>query len=149
MKKVCKTCGAEKVASRTKFSEFSWRKERNAYHNDCKACRNAKRYAADRTRKARVSSKEKDAIEKTPHGFLAADIIEKAIRDWRKYSDLSVEHRGSTDYGDVRAMIRQQGYGTIREELLAFFASDWFEELAEMADSSPEYIRKHVLEAEG
>ena len=145
MKKVCNTCGKEKVASKTKFSEFSWRRNRKTYYNDCKACMNAKKRAGEKKRRVRVSSKEKQAIEANPHGFLAADIIEKAIRDWRKYSDLDVKHRESTDYGDVRAMIRQKGYGTIRDELLAFFASDWFEELAGMADSDPEFIRKHVL----
>ena len=59
---------------------------------------------------------------------------------------MDVQHRELTDYGEIRAMVRQKGFATIREELLAFFASDWFEELCSMANSSPEYLRKHILE---
>ena len=144
MKKICATCGVEKVASRTKFSEFSWRNERNTYHGDCKACRRAKEQDRRDGNVRRVKRAEVEAIERNPHGFLAADIIEKAIRDWRKYKDLDVEHRDLTDYGEIRAMVRQKGYATIRDELEAFFASPWFDELAEMANSDPEYLRKHI-----
>ena len=142
MKKLCNTCGKEKTASRTKFSEFTY--TGNRYKANCKACRNAKQRAKWAKKRRRVRTKEAEAIERNPHGFLAADIIEKAIRDWRKYGDLDVKHRELTDYGDIRALIRQKGYGTIREELLAFFASDWFEELCGYCNSDPEYLRKNI-----
>ena len=143
VKKECATCGAEKNANRTKFSEFTYTGKR--YKSNCKACRNAKQRAAWAKRPRKVRTREIEAIERNPHGFLAADIIEKAIRDWKKYSDLDVNTESLTDYGDIRALARQKGYGTIRDELLAFFASAWFEELCSMANSEPEYIRKHVL----
>jgi len=114
MKKPCKTCGKEKVASQTKFSEFSYRKDRKRYYNDCKACRNAK--GSKTTTK---QTREQEAIEGDPFGFLDAAIIEQAIIDWRQGED---------------------------DELLAFFASEWFEELCSMANSDPEYLRKHILE---
>jgi hypothetical protein len=146
VKKPCKTCGKEKTANRTKFSEFSYRKDRKRYYNDCKACRNIKRAASEKIRKRKVVTQEQEAIARNPHGFLAADIIEKAIRDWKKYKDVDVQHRELTDYGEIRAMVRQKGFATIREELLAFFASAWFEELAGMSGSDAEYLRKHILE---
>ena len=139
MKKLCNTCGVEKNANRTKFSEFTYRKNMKRYYAVCKTCRNTNQRA-----KRSVRTKEAEAIERNPHGFLAADIIEKAIRDWRKYGDLDVEHRELTEYTDIRALIRQKGYDTIRDELLAFFASDWFEELAGFAGCEPEYLRKHI-----
>lgn len=144
MKKLCNTCGVEKLANRTKSSEFLWRKDRNNYESSCKACRNARQRDAWAKRQRKVRTREMEAIERNPHGFLAADIIVRAIRDWKKYSDLGAKHRDLTDYGEIRSMIRQKGYGTIREELLAFFASGWFEELAGFAGCDAEYLRKHI-----
>ena len=113
MKKPCKTCGAEKLANKTKSSEFSYRKDRGYYYNDCKACRSAKG-----SKVVTRQTKEKEAIEKNPHGFLAAGIIEKAIRDWRELET---------------------------DALFDFFNGAWFDELCGMANSDPEYLRKHIL----
>ena len=117
MKKVCSTCGESKNASPSKSSQFSWRKERNRYHNDCKACRNAKQRKKESKIQERVSNTDKEAIESDPHGHLAADIVAQAIRDLR------------TEKTD---------------ELLAFFASRWFEELCDACGVAPEYVRKHI-----
>jgi len=139
MKKVCATCGQEKDAS-----EFTFRKDRGTYESRCRTCKNA----ASRERWARKVRKEtegeKEAIERDPCGFFAADIIELAILDWRRYSDLDVRHRDKTEYKSTRALIRKQGFKTIREELLAFFDSAWFEELCDAVGVAPEYIRKHI-----
>ena len=117
MKKPCATCGESKNASPSKSSQFSWRKDRNRYHNDCKACVAAKKRKQENTHQERVSNTEKEAIESDPHGHLAADIIALAIQDLR------------TEKTD---------------ELLAFFASEWFEELCDACGVAPEYVRKHI-----
>ena len=117
MKKPCATCGKSKNASPSKSSQFSWRKDRGRYYNDCKVCRNAKQRKKENEIQARVNSAEKEAIESDPHGHLAADIVALAIRDLR------------TEKTD---------------ELLAFFAGRWFEELADACGVSPEYVRKHI-----
>ena len=117
MKKTCATCYESKNASPSKSSQFSWRKDRNRYHNDCKACVAAKKRKQENTHQERVSNKDKEAIEGDPHGHLAADIVTLAIQDLRA---------GKTD------------------ELLAFFASEWFEELCDACGVSPEYVRKHI-----
>ena len=134
MTKTCATCDKTKPVS-----EFSYRKDRKRYYNDCKACRNAKG-----SKQISRQTKEKQAIESNPHGFLAADVIVKALRDWEKYSVYDKKHKGTTDYSEVRFLIRQKGYDTIRDELLAFFECDWFEELAGMAGSDAEYLRKYI-----
>ena len=81
MKKTCATCGESKNASPSKSSQFSWRKDRNRYHNDCKACVAAKKRKQENTHQERVSNTEKEAIESDPHGHLAADIVAMAIQD--------------------------------------------------------------------
>ena len=117
MKKTCATCGESKNASPSKSSQFSWRKERNRHYNDCKACRNAKQRKKESKIQERVSNTVKEAIESDPHGHLAADIVALAIRDLR------------TEKSD---------------ELLAFFASRWFEELCDACSVGAEYVRKHI-----
>jgi len=117
MKKVCSTCGKSKNASPSKSSQFSWRKDRGRYYNDCKVCRNTKQRKKENEIQARVSNTEKEAIESDPHGHLAADIVALAIRDWRAEKS---------------------------DELLAFFGSSWFEELCDACGVSPEYVRKHI-----
>jgi len=42
MIKECYTCRLPKTANRTKDSEFSWRKDRQAYYSNCKECKNGK-----------------------------------------------------------------------------------------------------------
>ena len=144
MKKVCATCGESKSANPSKSSQCSWRKERGTYESNCKTCRNAAARAKT-VKKDRQAQKEYlDAVGRDPHGFFAADIIELAILDWRRYSDLDVRHRDTTEYKTTRALIRKQGYGTIRDELLAFFASEWFGELCDTAGVDAEYVRKHI-----
>ena len=118
MKKPCATCGLPKNANRSKSSQFSWRKDRNRYHNDCKACVAAKKRKQENTHQERVSNTEKEAIESDPHGHLAADIVAQAIRDLRAEKS---------------------------DELLAFFAGRWFEELCDACGVSPEYVRKHIF----
>ena len=153
MKKACRTCGAEKIASRSKSSQFSWRTERNAYYSTCKACvalaSNSR--AKKRNKAGAAQVREKESKECDPYGFLAADIIIRAIHDWRKFGHMtekiSMGHneRVPTDLVDATSAARREGYGTIRDELLAFFASERFEELCGMANSEPDFIRKHVL----
>ena len=123
MKKPCATCGLPKNASRTKESEFGWRTERDAYYSNCKACVNKRgRIRTNnnnvKERKRLIAIKEREAIESDPYGHLAADIVALAIRDWRAEKS---------------------------DELLAFFAGRWFEELCDTAGVGAEYVRKHVL----
>ena len=139
--KTCNTCHEDKPVS-----EFYHRSDRAGYRPNCKECfRACNNKTKGRARGAAI--KEKDAISRNPHGFLAADIIEKAIRDWRRHG--GGNDKDATEYDEIMTMVRQRGYETIREELLAFFASAWFEELASMADCSPEYLRKHILNVDG
>ena len=114
MKIPCATCDIEKVANKTKSSEFSWRNDRKRYYGDCKACRNVKG-----SKTITMQTKEREAIESNPHGFLAAGIIEKAIKDYREDDSM-------------------------RGEVLAFFLSAWFGELCDMAGCDPEYLRKCI-----
>ena len=136
MKKSCNTCHETKPVS-----EFYHRGDKAGYRPNCKECFKA-RNNKTKGRARGAAIKEKDAISRNPHGFLAADIIEKAIRDWRKHRDGNNED--VADYSETMAMVRQKGYATIREELLDFFSSDWFEELAGFAGCDPEYLRKHI-----
>ena len=81
MKKVCATCGESKNASPSKSSQFSWRKDRSRYYNDCKVCRNAKQRKKENEIQARVSNTEKEAIENNRYGFLAGAVVYQAVRD--------------------------------------------------------------------
>ena len=154
MKKPCATCGESKNASPSKSSQFSWRKERDAYYSSCKACVNKRgRIRTNnnnaKERKRLIALKEKEAVENNPHGHLAADIIALAIRDLRKYGDMdempNLNHNKTpTSLAEASSMARRAGYGTIRDELTAFFASEWFEELCDTAGVAPEYVRKHI-----
>ena len=117
MKKACSTCGKSKNASPSKSSQFSWRKDRGRYYNDCKVCRNAKQRKKENEIQERVSNTEKEAIESDPHGHLAADIVALAIRDLRAEKS---------------------------DELLAFFSGRWFEELCDTVGVEPDYTRKNI-----
>ena len=81
MKKPCATCGLPKTASPSKSSQFSWRKDRGRYYNDCKVCRNAKQRKKENEIQARVSNTEKEAIENNRYGFLAGAVVYQAVRD--------------------------------------------------------------------
>jgi len=81
MKKACSTCGKSKNASPSKSSQFSWRKDRGRYYNDCKVCRNAKQRKKENEIQARLSNKEKEAIESNRYGFLAGAVVYQAVRD--------------------------------------------------------------------
>lgn len=153
MKKKCATCGETKEANRTRDSEFGWNKGR--YRYDCKLCVNMKarkRKQSDGRKKAKrvATIKDKEAIARNPHGFIAASIIERAIHDWRKFGHveekIGLGHLGRmpTDIVDAASLARKAGHDTIREELLSFFASDWFEELAGFAGCEADYLRKHI-----
>ena len=152
--KLCNTCGKKKPANRTKNSGFSYRRERNNYYPDCKECKNAYARSAETKRKRHIRTREAEAIERNPHGFLAVDIIVRAVRDWQRFGHItekiSMGHskRTPTDLVDATSMARRRGYETIREELLAFFASGWFEMLCDIAGVGADFIRKNVLEGE-
>ena len=139
MKKTCATCGIEKDANKSKSSQFYYRKDRKYYYNDCKACR-----ASKGNKTTTRQTREKEAIERNPHGFLAAGIIELAIREHRNWKDGG--KMMSTDFDTARALAGQRGYDSPVEEIEAFFESAWFDELSLMCDSDPEYLRKHILE---
>ena len=80
MKKPCATCGESKEANRSKESGFSWRKDRNRYYYDCKTCRNAKKRVRE-SKRLRVDTEEKEAMERNPCGFLAGAVITQAVID--------------------------------------------------------------------
>jgi len=56
--------------------------------------------------------------------MLAASIIERAIKDRKKY------------------VARRKGYGA--REIAVFFASVWFEGLADMVGIDPDFIREQM-----
>ena len=117
--KTCYTCHEEKPVS-----EFTRRKPGGPYRASCKVCWNRRERLRNNSNKEKhrvAAVKEREAIAMNPHGFLAAGIIEKAIKDYREEDSM-------------------------RGEVLAFFASDWFDELAGFAGCDPEYLRKHILE---
>ena len=110
--KTCATCHKTKP-----ISEFYHRSDKAGYRPNCKECYKAQ----NNTIKGRAriaATKEKEAIARNPHGFLAAGIIEKAIRDWRELET---------------------------DALFDFFNGAWFDELCGMAGCDPEYLRKHIL----
>lgn len=117
MKKTCNACHIEKPVS-----EFYHRGDKAGYRPNCKECFKA-RNNSTKGRARIAASKEREAIARNPHGFLAAGIIEKAIKDYKE------------DDG-------------MRGEVLAFFCGAWFEELAGMAGSDPEYLRNHIYDME-
>ena len=117
MKKVCSTCGESKEANRSKESGFAWRAERNTYYSNCKACLLIYNNNKAKERRRLIALKERETIGEDPHGHLAADIVALAIQDLR------------TEKTD---------------EVLAFFASDWFEELCDACGVAPDYARKHI-----
>ena len=140
MKKTCKACGVAKNANKSKSSQFSTKGKR--YRTNCKTCENTKKKHDRSAAKKLGVQRELDAIGRNPHGFLAAGIIELAIREHRNWKDGG--RKRTTDYGDARAVARQKGYANPIEEIEAFFASDWFDELAGFAGCDPEYLRKHI-----
>ena len=111
--KTCHACHETKPVS-----EFYHRGDKAGYRPNCKECFKI-RNNTNKGRARIAAVKEKDAIEKNPHGFLAAGIIEKAIKDYKEDDSM-------------------------RGEVLAFFCSGWFEELAGFAGCDPEYLRKHI-----
>ena len=116
--KTCATCHKTKP-----ISEFYHRSDRAAYRPNCKECfKERNNTIKGRARIAAI--KEKEAIARNPHGFLAAGIIERAIKDFREEDSM-------------------------RGEVMAFFCGAWFDELAEMANSDPEYLRKHIGVSDG
>ena len=142
MKKECATCGVEKIANKTKSSQFA--RKRNSFRPDCKTCTN--RLANNKRKEARrlKATKEMEAIGRNPYGFLAAGIIELAIREYRNWKD--GEGKTAVDYRMARAMARKSGFVNPIEEIEAFFASDWFVELCGFCEVDAEYMRKHILE---
>ena len=147
--KTCYTCHEEKPVS-----EFTRRKPGGPYRASCKVCWNRRERLRNNSNKEKhrvAAVKEREAIAMNPHGFLAAGIIEKSILDWRKYGHmkdgiLKDHNKVKTEIVDVGAAARRNGHDNPHDELLAFFASDWFEELAGFAGCDPEYLRKHILE---
>ena len=142
MTKDCYTCGETKPVS-----EFTLRKPGGALRGSCKVCWNRReqlRNNGDKEKKRLAAVKEKEAIERNPHGFLAAGIIELAIREHRNWRDGKTKM--ATDFKSAQYMATELGYDNPVEEIEAFFASGWFEELCDMTESDPEYLRKHILE---
>ena len=153
MKKPCATCGESKEANRSKESGFAWRAERNTYYSNCKACLLIYNNNKAKERRRLIALKERETIGEDPHGHLAADIIVLAIRDLRKYGSLAEmpnlnHNKTPTDMAEASSMARKGGYVTIREELTAFFASGWFEELCDTAGVGAEYMRRHIDDME-
>ena len=152
MKKVCKACGIEKIADRTENSEFGWMMSRG--RPNCKLCVNKlvrRRRLNNENKKAKKMKaiKDQEAIERNPHGFLAADVIEKAILDWRKYGHIKTmpnmsHNKTKTEIVGVCSAARSGGYASPHDELLAFFAGIWFEELCDLAEVDVDYMRKHI-----
>ncbi len=143
MTKECFTCHETKPVS-----EFTLRKPGGALRSSCKVCWNRRerlRNNSDKEKKRVSAVKEMEAIGRNPYGFLAAGIIELAIREYRNWRDGN-RKKMETDYKTARFMARELGYANPVEEIEAFFASDWFEELAGYADCDAEYLRKHILE---
>jgi len=123
MKKTCATCGEEK-----EIDEFP--KRDNGYRSICKACVAGKKREEYHRSRNKAEIEWAEAVARDPFGILCASVIEKAILDWRRYSDLDVRHRNTTEY----------------KELTAFFDSTWFEELCDACNTDAEYARKHILE---
>jgi len=132
----CVTCDLSKEASRTKSSGFSWRKDRQRYYVECKLCRNS--YQRDQ----RPGAREKAAIAARRHKFLAGGILERAILDWKRYGDPSVVQKDCTDHTSMKALAKRRGHATVQDELLTFLRSPFFDELAEMADSDGNKLRR-------
>ena len=73
---------------------------------------------------------------------IASAILVRAIKDWRKYGHVT----DKPGYDDWQAYLqwlkaRDMGFDSPREELLAFFASDWFELLCWGAGRDADSIR--------
>jgi len=98
-------------------SQFSWRKDRGRHYNDCKKCRGAKMAASRAGTTIDAAICEAQAIERDPYGHLAADIVVLAIQDLQ------------TEKSD---------------ELLAFFASRWFEELCDATNVHPHTVLNNI-----
>ena len=143
MKKACSTCGESKNANPSKESEFGWNKGR--YRYDCKACVSAK-----------ARSKKRDAISKkgqedlSPPQKVIANIMLQSRMDYEKYGHITGKpnrthgKNKSSDLADACSMAQAAGYANPRDELLAFFAGDRFEELCEVSGLEPECVRKHI-----
>ena len=149
MTKTCHTCKQEKRADRTKDSEFGWRKERNTFYSNCRACVNKRARIRHnnnnaKAKKRRTARKESEAIERDPHGHLAVDIIIQAIADKKKYQNFGGDIRNKWDHSTMMAAARRAGYGNPVDEVDAFFASDWFEELCDTANVNAEAYRRHL-----
>ena len=139
--KPCATCHEPKP-----LSEFYKRGDKRGYRPNCKACFKKKERLRNNSDKEKVrlaATKEKEAIERNPHGFLAAGIIELAIREHRNWKD--GKGKMATDYETADAMARQGGFANPIEEIEAFFASEWFVELCGFCGVDEEYMRKHIL----
>jgi len=75
MKKTCNKCHETKPVS-----EFYKRGDKNGYRPNCKECFRARNNSVKGA--ARISAtKEKEAMERDPYGFLAERVIEQAVLD--------------------------------------------------------------------
>jgi len=142
MSKTCVTCHEAKP-----LSEFYKRGDKAGYRPNCKVCFKKKERLRNNSDKEKVrvaAIKEKEAMERNPYGFLAAGIIELAIRERRNWKD--GDKKMATDYVAADAMARARGFANPIEEIDAFFASDWFAELCDYCEVDAEYMRKIMLE---
>ena len=140
--KTCADCHDPKP-----LSEFYKRSDKKGYRPNCKVCFKKKERLRNNSDKEKVrlaATKEKEAIERNPHGFLAARIIELAIIEHRNWKD--GEGKSATDYTAAKGMARQIGFENPVEEIEAFFASEWFVELCGYCEVDAGYMRKHILE---
>ena len=81
---ICSTCGKDKLASRDKDSEFSWRKSYNDYYKRCKKCIAAsqrERRHRTPTIEEQAFSAEKEFIEEDPYRWAVGKILERAGLD--------------------------------------------------------------------
>ena len=142
-----KTCGA--CHESKPLSEFYQRGDKRGYRPNCKACFKKKERLRNNSDKEKVrlaATKEKEAIERDPYGHMAADIIDLAIREYRNWKD--GEGKMATDYVTANAMARKLGFANPIDEIVAFFAGDWFVELCGFCEVDADYMRKHILEQE-
>lgn len=80
------------------------------------------------------------------HRQVAAAILDRARMDWRRFGWVQAYPRCQPNTSDDmgRMMSIRCDYPSPRAELLAFFQSAWFEELALWLDIEPDAIRKKL-----
>ena len=140
MKKTCTTCGVEKIANKTKSSQFSAKGKR--FRSRCKTCENARKKHDRSAAKKLGVQRELDAIALDPYGHMAADIIDLAIREYRNWKD--GEGKMAVDYKTANALARKSGFVNPVQEIVAFFASEWFVELCDATNTHPDTALNNI-----